>query len=556
MANFTPSQIIETRDFKRLPVSERVRVAQDTTQGLTDELSNSQFMKALGNTAPAYLEESDWTREPTVPTLDVILSRLNVKADNDPTGEKAARKFVNDFPKKASVWKDKITKDPIWGARGWDTVKEAFHKTANDLMNVDIASARKKAMEGETAWEKAASTIGDFMFPRVKAAGVEGRSPEPNEWVRDAASNVAYAIPVGRVAKVATKAAPAAVKFGAGTLSQFVAPTAVATADYAVDDNYDSGDLGTDALVGGLTNLGVNRVLGPAIGRGVSTLAGKVSTRMSPTVRAALEGASTPLDLAEEKIANAKNVLDLADKPFNAMNLVQGMSTGISAGEKASAQGIKEVADAAGKTLEVSKGKFMKPSEVIEAVGRATKDKLKKQNENDVVGSIIQQLNHPETAPFKKGGKVVVPKEFREGAKRYSKILGENSELKALFAPTPKVSAANVLSPLETYAVNQWGSSKNAPAVAAGSAFGIDVKKLKDDNTARKVKEQSKVAASQVLSDMGGLTDEDRMYLGQIRENPKMLTFSQDDGFKQWLLRRGHSLLKGTAAHRPLWEVR
>ena len=361
-------------------------------------------------------------------------------------------------------------------------------------------------------------------------------------------------LPVGRVAKVATKAAPAAVKFGAGTLSQFVAPTAVATADYAVDDNYDSGDLGTDALVGGLTNLGVNRVLGPAIGRGVGTLAGKVSTRMSPTVRATLEGAPTPLDLAEEKIARANKVLDLANKPFNAMNLVQGMSTGISAGEKASAQGIKEVAEAAGKTLEDSKGKFMKPSEVIADIERITKGALKEEHENDVVGSVIQQLNHPET--LKKGGKGVVTKEFREGAQRYSKIISENPELKALFAPTPKVSATNVLSPLETYAVNQWGSSKNAPAVAAGSAFGIDVKKLKDDNTARKVKEQSKVAASQVLSDMGGLTDEDRMYLGQIRENPKILTFSQDDGFKQWLLRRGHSLLKGTAAHRPLWEVR
>ena len=553
------ASILEKYNERRasgVPVPSRILDVFDTTQGLTDELYSGNVKSAFGKDAPVWVEDAEVSVEPTVPTLDVILSRLNVKADNDPTGEKAARKFVNDFPKKASVWKDKITKDPIWGERGWETVKEAFQKTANDLMNVDIASARKKAMEGETAWEKAASTIGDFMFPRVKAAGVEGRSPELNEVVRDAASNVAYAIPVGRVAKAATKAAPAAVKFGAGTLSQFVAPTAVATADYAVDDNYDSGDLGTDAFVGGLTNLGVNRVLGPAIGRGVGTLAGKVSTRMSPTVRATLEGAPTPLDLAEEKIASANKVLDLANKPFNAMNLGQGMSTGISASEKASAQGIKEVADAAGKTLEVSKGKFMKPSEVIANIERVTKGALKETNENDVVGSVIQQLNHPETAPFKKGGKVVVPKEFREGAKRYSKILGENSELKSLFAPTPKVSVTNVLSPLETYAVNQWGSSKNAPAVAAGSAFGIDVKKLKDDNTARKVKEQSKVAASQVLSDMGGLTDEDRKYLGQIRENPKILTFSQDDGFKQWLLRRGHSLLKGTAAHRPLWEVR
>lgn len=545
----TPSEIIGSRDRQRLPVSDRIHNVADTTQGLTDELYNTQMMRTLGNTAPAYLEESDWEEEPGIPTLDVVLSKLGVKADNDPTGEKAARKFVEDFAKKQDSWKKKVERDPSFGKRGWETVKDLFKQTSKDLINADIQKERYKAMHDGTAL----GFLANLLFPRAVKAGEEGRDPEMNEWVRDAVSNAAYAVPVGNVAKILSKGAPAAVKVVAQGLSQAAAPTAVAGMDYAVDPEYDLQDAATDATVGTLANLGVNKVLGPAIGMGLSTAMGKISAGIPPSVKAILEGSATPRELADETVALANKKLAQAEEKFASGNLREGAATSIPKDEIASAKGITEVADAAGKTLQVSKDKALSPSEVIQAVERATKGTLKKSNESDVIGSVVQQLNHPKTAPTVQNPKV--SKEFREGAKRYSKIIEANPELKTLFAPQPKLSLGNIISPAETYAVNQYGSSSHAANVA-GASLGVDVKKTQEDNASRKAKSDAQSAIGTILSASPELTEEDRFYLGKVSENPDVLKFSQDDGLKQWLLRRGHSILQGTPAHRPLWEVR
>lgn len=545
----TPSEIVELRDRQRLPVSDRIHNVVDTTQGLTDELYNTQMMRTLGNTAPAYLEESEWEDEPNIPTLDVVLSKLGVKADDDPTGIKAARKFVEDFSKKQASWKKKVERDPSFGKRGWETVTDLFKQTSKDLMNADIQKERYKAMHDGTAL----GFLANLMFPRAVKAGEEGRDPEMNEWVRDAASNVAYAVPVGRVAKILSKGAPAAVKVGAQGLSQAVAPTAVAGMDYAVDPEYDLQDAATDAAVGTLANLGVNKVLGPAIGRGLSTAMGKVSSRVPPSVKAILEGSATPRELADKTIANAEKKLAQAEEKFAAGNLREGASNSISKDELATAKGVMEIADAANKTLEVSKGKHITPSQILQKVEQQQGDKLKKHHENDVMGSIVQQLNHPGTAPKKAGEKF--SKEFLEGKRKYSEIFKANPELKTMFAPQPKVSVANILTPAETYAVNQYGSSSNAANVA-GAPFGVDVKKAQADNAYRKAKSDAQGAIGKILSASPDLTDEDQKYLRMVEENPDVLKFSQDDGLKQWLLRRGHSILQGTPAHRPLWEVR
>lgn len=552
----TPSEIIGSRDIKGLPVSNRIHNVVDTTGGLTDELYNAQIMRSLGNTAPAYLEEAEYSEEPGIPTLDVVLSKLGVKADNDPTGIKAARKFVEDFAKKQSIWKKKIERDPDLGKRGWNTVVDLFKKTSNDLMNYEIAEGRKRIASGadEKGFDWLQTKLANLVAPRVVKAVEEGRDPEMNEIVRDVVSNAAYAVPVGRVAKILSKGAPAAVKVGAQGLSQAAAPTFVAGMDYAVDPEYDLQDAATDATVGTLANLGVNKVLGPAIGRGLSTAMGKVSSRVPPSVKAILEGSSTPRELADETIANAEKKLAQAEEKFASGNLREGVATSIPKDERASAEGIKEIADAAGKTLQVSKDKALSPSEVIQAVERATKGNLKKSNESDVIGSVVQQLNHPKTAPTVQNPKV--SKEFREGAKRYSKIIEANPELKTLFAPQPKFSVGNVLVPAETYAVNQYGSSSNAANVAGASIPGMDVKKAQADNASRKAKSDAQGAIGKILSASPDLTDEDQKYLRMVEENPDVLKFSQDDGLKQWLLRRGHSILQGTPAHRPLWEVR
>lgn len=549
----TPSEIIMSRDRQRLPVSDRIRNVVDTTGGLTDEIYNTQMMRTLGKTAPAYLEESEWDEEPIVPDLKSVLSKLGVKAEDDPTGVKAARKFVEEFPKKRAAWKKRVENDPAFGTRGWETVQDLFKQTSNDLMSYDIAENRRKIATGEDeeglGWLQ--TKIANLMFPRVTEAIKEGREPEANEWGRDIAANAAYAVPVGRVAGAFTRGMSPAIKALAQIGSQAAAPVSVAAMDNLVDDSRTMDDLSTDALVGTLANLGVNKVLGPGIGMAISSAMGKISAGVPPIVKEILEGTPAGRELAGETIAQAKREVKNAAKDFNAAALAEGKNPAAKA-TATTAKDILEVADAATKTLETG-SKNLKPSEILAIVQDAAKGsgKIPAADENRVVGSVIQQLEHPNTAPTAKNP--LISKEFKEGVTKYSKVLEANPELKTLFAPPAKFSVSRALSPLQAYAVNQYGSSGKASDVA-GAAFGVDVKKVRDDTAKRKADAATKGAVSQILGG-GGLTGEDAKYLRMISENPKILKFSQDDGFKIWLLKRGRQLLQGTPAHRPLWEV-
>jgi len=550
--------LIENYNKRRatgVPIPSQIVDVFDTTKGLTDELYAKDVKSTLGKGAPAWVETSEVSEEPSIPTMDVVLSKLGIKADDDPTGEKAARKFVEDFAKKQGVWKKKIESDPELGERGWETVKDLFKQTSNDLMNYDIAEGRKRIASGsdEKGFDWLQTKLANLMAPRVVKAVEEGRDPEWNEIVRDGFSNVAYAVPAGRVAKILSKTAPAALKVVAQGLSQAAAPATVAGVDYVVDPDYDLQDAYTDATVGTLANLGVNKVLGPTLGRGLSTVMGKMSSRLPPSVKAILEGSVTPRELADETIANAEKKLAQAEEKFAAGNLREGASNSISKDELATAKGVKEIAKAANKTLEVSKGKHITPSQILQKVEQQQGDKLKKHHENDVMGSIVQQLNHPGTAPKKAGE---FSKEFIEGKRKYSDIFKANPELKTLFAPQPKFSWGNILVPAENYAVNQYGTYSKSADVAGSSLPFVDVKKIKEDNATRKAKSDAQGAIGKILSASSDLTDEDQKYLRMVEENPDVLKFSQDDGLKQWLLRRGHSILQGTPAHRPLWEVR
>lgn len=553
MATLTPSEIIMSRDRRGLPVSDRVHNVVDTTGGLTDEIYNTEIMRTLGKTAPAYLEESEWDEAPITPDLKAVLSKLGIKAEDDPTGVKAARKFVEEFPKKRDAWKKKVEKDPAFGTRGWETVYDLFKQTSNDLMNYDIAENRRKIATGEDeeglGWLQ--TKVANLMFPRVTDAIKEGREPEVNEWGRDIAANAAYAVPVGRIAGAATRGMSPAIKALAQVGSQAAAPVAVATMDNIVDDSRTMDDWSTDALVGTLANLGVNKILAPGIGRAMSSALGKVSSRVPPSVKAVLEGTPTGRELAGETIAQAQREVKNAAKEFNPATLAEGKNP-TSKATASTAKDILEVADASTKTLAAG-GRKLNPSEVLTIVQDATKGsgKITAADENRVVGSVIQQLEHPNTAPTAKNPHF--SKEFKKGVTKYSKVLEANPELKTLFAPPEKLNVSRVLSPLEAYAVNQYGSSGKASDVA-GAAFGVDVKKVRDDTAKRKADASTKGAVSQILGG-GGLTDEDEKYLRMISENPKILKFSQDDGFKIWLLKRGHQLLQGTPAHRPLWEV-
>ena len=556
-----PSEILDSEIRKRnIGPGDREYAVWDTTGGLTDELREANILNTLGNTY--LMRGAESVEDPNIPTLDVVLSRLGVKADDDPTGIKAARKFVDEFSTKHDAWKKKITNDPAWGERGWETVYDLFKKTSNDLMNYDIKEGRKKIASGEVdkGFDWLQAKAANLVFPRAVKAVEEGRDPTGGEWARDAFSNAAYAVPFGRVAKVATKGAPVVLRAVSAPASQFVAPTVVAGVDEAANPET---DFTTDVLAGGLTNLGVNRVLGPMIGRGIATGRGAISTRLPSSVRNVLEGKPRAIDRADDLVRTSRETLKKEER---------GLSKGLSSPEDIPSR--EEVRNAT-KILEISKavdepfrtpdGRIVidratnKPISVKDIIGITEKqrgDELMAREAPNVVGSAIQQVLHPNTV-LPNG---TMSKAFREGAKSYTDILRSNNDLMALFKNSPKFLSKEITPDVmdigTAYAVNQFGNKSDKPANLAGAAVGVDVDKLRKDSEKSKAKTQARIAVSDILSASPDVTEEDAKYLEMVRKNPDVLKFSQDDGFKQWLLRRGHSILSGTPAHRPIWEVK
>ena len=562
-----PSKIIEERELKGLPVPGNVRDAYDTVGGLTEELRNTGIMRTLGQSVPYYLEGSDWSEEPNVPTLDVVLSKLGIKEDDDPTGIKAARKFVDSFAEKQGAWKKKIERDPELGKRGWETVKDIFKQTANDLMQADIAEGRRKIASGEDEegidWLR--TKVADIVAPRAVKAVEEGRSPTISEGLRDAFSNAAYAVPASRIIGTATRTLSPVVRGGAQVLSQAIAPSLVAATDYVADPNYGAGDLALDAGVGTLTNLGVNKVLGPWLAGKIGAMNQKVTRgRIPQSLKRVLEGGATPEDRATGLIRDSKATLEKSRE-----SLARGLRSSENAPSKAAvseASDIFDVSEALKEPLRTTSGKIViskqtgKPimaGDLVRLIEKKTGDELLASEAPEALGSAVQQLLHPKSAARVNGNP---SKEFAEGVRRYSAIFRAHPEMKSLFVKSEPFLSKKTTDALGSiglsYGVNQFGNNTERAAAMAGAPFGVDVKEVRKSAEAGKRKSEARAAVSDIIKAEPSLTDTDRKYLSMVEKDPDILKFSNDDGFKSWLLERGHRILSGTPAHRPLWEVK
>lgn len=513
----------------------------DTTGGLTDELREANIYKQLGNTYR--MRDADVPVEPTIPDLKSVLSKLGVKAEDDPTGVKAARKFVEEFPKKRDVWKKKVKNDPAFGTRGWETVYDLFKQTSNDLMNYDIAENRRKAVTGldekgdiedpaQWAWSKVAT----LFAPRSLKAYEAGREPTTSEILRDAVANVLYALPFGTGVKALTLGAPAAVRGVANLASQAIAPSVVAGIDVASDPEYSAKEGIADAVIGTLTNLGINKFLAPLIAGRMAASQGAIETGpFMNSVREALEDMPTLKEKAAETVKSARAIL--------------GDVTASSA-EKAAAQDVIMV-DAISRIKSASntiKAALSAEKAAAKEAAASNKNALKTFGEMNTKGYDPAKVTGEKLEQF--AGEVMDVTDFGPIPK-YREALARNPELVGLFDNDLARQLASPANILKGYTVNLIGN--NLPEAAAST--GVDVKPLLE--LKKESKEDRAAKASDVLGNSGrsDITEEDEKYLRMISENPKILKFSQDDGFKIWLLKRGRQLLQGTPAHRPLWEV-
>lgn len=269
-------------------------------QAPTDELAEKRFLERYGSVAP--FDMADRIDEPTIPSMENVIAILGLT--DDPKEGKNARtkeqKFIDDFPKKLTKWKTKIEKNPVYGKRGWETVKKIWQQASNQKMLSDIAKARKEAMDdapfnfGVGQVEDPVPWLSNFLtrtvFPRATEHLENAGDFTAKDILADIAENSAMTIPGGAftgiagkgLAKVAPRVVNWASKPGSGFASNalkgaanmggnifgnFVVPFASEIMDAALYGDDDEGmeqradfSLG-DVLVGTAVNQGVNRGL-------------------------------------------------------------------------------------------------------------------------------------------------------------------------------------------------------------------------------------------------------------------------------------------------------
>ena len=299
------SEILAIREAQKYPISPEARAVFDTSKGLTEQLYTQDVLRNFGEQAPAWVSAELQAETPTIPTMDVILDALKDHIKDDPKKAKGARtreqKFLEDFPKKQAEWKKAIVSNPQFGERGWEFVKDAWRAASIDKMKADIVKERTATLRGEREEGLAAipAQIGGFAAsvfrPREWEAYERGQEPTWKDYLGDIAETGLMAVPgtsyvggasrvIGAVPKVGPRVANVIAKNRAiaNILGNAVAPVTGEALDAAMygegDPNIERQDFSTmDALLGTLTNMGVNNRLFRDLGGGGRVATGELT---------------------------------------------------------------------------------------------------------------------------------------------------------------------------------------------------------------------------------------------------------------------------------------
>lgn len=568
-----PSEIIKERKATGKPVSERIQTAWDTTKGLTDEIRNAEMMQALGNTAPFYLEDSEWNEEAPAPTLDRIVSALGI---TDKDGKKAYERFIEDFPKKAGEWKDKLTRNEAFGERGWQTAQNLWKTALHDKMLAEIKQNRADIASGknEEGLDWLRTKAANLLYPRITKAVEEARDPYPSDYIGDFGSQVLYAVPWGKVPMPWGKVISPTGLVGSA-ISNAIAPSAVAAYDYATSrgtpHEMSAGQAVLQGGIGSLTNLGVNKYVAPWLGNVAGTAAGKIRTGMTPAVRAFFEPPMSSTAKASQVIANAKNTLRAPTTASTATLDELAMGSGIvTDADRKAARAVLDIAEQAAKpevkqatSKILSTGKF-KPEEssgVLAALASGSKNRIpygdamkmttgqrsKILNQDKQVFQEAIEKNPSLASLFKKRDPLV--------ARTHGSGFSPSQILKG------EILTRGLGDVAKTEVLNQIGNSEPEIATSTARRLGVNLDELqkKVNWGARQDKVQSQIGKILSKGSQYGLDSKDMEYLSAVAEDADVVTegYPEDpEGFKSWLITRGHKLLENTDANKPIWETK
>lgn len=253
-----------------------------------------------------------------VPTAASVLKTLGYADTKDKKGnvtKLAAEKFVEDYPKKRKYITEKLEeKDKSIGKKAADILKQVFRESVYDIADKQTAERRESVVSGtaeDSPWyDKLASKAMTIFAPREKDAYLRGEDPTIGDYVSDIGGNALMVVPgakyaqiasklpkVAQIGSLANKVHPSSSKVLSGIFGNSVAPVGTEVLQYAGDavDPDAEAELNTSrAVLGALTNIGVNDILipkGAALNRMLlDREAGRAATR---ELNQSLRGANT-----------------------------------------------------------------------------------------------------------------------------------------------------------------------------------------------------------------------------------------------------------------------
>lgn len=523
-----PMRVIDVADTSRTP-------------GLTEELFTNNVLDSLGNGYPAFTSLLKKSKNPTIPTLENLFKVIGLSDDPEKVDGKenrnrktALEKFIENFPKDRGLYKEAMLEDERFGEKGYNTLKDLWIKAVNDKMTEDISKGRRDAVNDGSV----SGFIARTMFPRTTEHIENTGDYTAKDMLLDFGENVAMSVPgpswlaapargISAIARKGGRAISPTVA-GAGTFLKNLGGNAVVpTAMEFIDDvAYDEGEgmdqranfsIG-DAAIGTAVNQVVNRGLVKMLSPRINEVTGSI--QRSPAI----------MKMREFLGSLGEGSAKFGDDFANAQRAIANAP-------------VKSEEQLAKEELNKAVAGSAKPSEVI------SKEAREKAVDN------VKKLDAIDKGEFsmEKVRKLDLNNADERAIANYAAWHGPNA-----FA-TKSQKFSNILKQaIPSNVVNKIGREEMTRGF-----FPANVKEIIDEerteNRAEPKRKQVRSDVKEILDISPGLSEESIEFLKDIKKNPDIVKTghpTKRDRFNLWLLTEGQDLLRGTSAHRPVWEIK
>lgn len=339
---YQPSDIKKVEDFQNKLLElqdEKAKHAEfeaNRRKAMTDDKARFEILRGIYptdregtiqmplDTTVSKMYEGWPTREEQIqiPTTVAVLSSLGYKDEKDKDGnvKTAQQSFIADYLKKPKAMaKELEKKNKGFGTHSADILRQAFRESLKDEEERQTQKSREEALNPEFSNDPigwAQSRFMDLLMSNQKDAYMRGEDPSIGDYAADIGGNALMFVPgtgfvkvasrlpgVGRVAtraadfaiSKAPRVAPKVVGIGKSVGGNAVAPFATEGLQYAgdaIDSDRDANFNSSRAILGTLTNVGVNDVLARMGGKLFKTTLDKeAASAANKELRETLKGA-------------------------------------------------------------------------------------------------------------------------------------------------------------------------------------------------------------------------------------------------------------------------